>query len=401
MQIVSKLPCLSEKSPTIVPQVQSVSGSLTPIHSTTYEESGPSATDKRDVPPAPPQPVFPTVATAVTLPTCAASREIKNPSGPASPAISELRLSPALPMAVTGVSMPSSWASITEPIGPTRKVAAMDNPIAPPQPKLSRPNVYERLILPDQHSVTKDAILTRTPYVINTKYMALICIECKHAVAPEKASGHARKHHPCCKISESFATEVKSKYPGLTADAIHPGTVVQPIFGLAVPEKPYEICTRCLRGYLNQASLRSHACSNAVMDLKGKPKSFSSLVQTFFREPRVCYFPIEILKPGAGNNDLDDFAIFESQRPHLDSIADEVAKPEEYRELDQFLCKEGWISHVEGYSRSEMSTLTRLPERDDVLAPIGREVFALMSNIQAAIGTAGFHVRRLLGRRPS
>jgi hypothetical protein len=268
-------------------------------------------------------------------------------------------------------------------------------------PELSCPNEYESLILPDEHSVTDDTLLLRTPYIINTKYMALICTQCKHSVAPDNASTHAHQFHPSCKVACSFVAELKNKYPWLKSEKIHPGGVVQPIFGLALPMAQYLVCARCLRGYSNHASLRNHVCDNPQKDLEGRPPNFSSLVQTFFRGPKLCYFPITTPTSKAEKKCVDDFALFLSQYPQVDVIEDEIAEPADYRELDQFLYKEGWISHVAGYSRSELSTLTCLPQQDDALAPIKHEVFHLMSRIQLVIGSAGFHVRRLLGRRPS
>jgi hypothetical protein len=267
-------------------------------------------------------------------------------------------------------------------------------------PELSRPNAYESLIRPDEHSIV-DPFLLRTPYIINTKYMVLICTQCKHAVTPDNASTHAYRLHRSCKVPESFAAELNKAYPALKAEKIHPGSVVEPIFGLAVPMQQFVICARCLRGYSSQSSWRSHDCDDPLKDLNGGPPHFPSLVQTFFRGPKLCYFPIETPGTDKGGSDIDDFARFQSQSSRVDTVEDEIVEPADYRELDQFLFKEGWISHVAGNSRSELSTLTRLPQQDESLAPIRQEVLALMSRIQLVIGSAGFYVRRLLGRRPS
>ena len=152
---------------------------------------------------------------------------------------------------------------------------------------------------------------------------------------------------------------------------------------------------------MNRSSWRNHACERSQVDLRGREPQFSSLVQTFFRGPRLCYFPIVTPVSEKGKSEIDDFALFQSQFPQVDATEDAIAEPADYRELDQFLCKEGWISHVAGSSSSELSKLTCLPQQDEILAPIRHETFLLMSTIQAAIGSAGFHVRRLLGRRPS
>jgi hypothetical protein len=276
-----------------------------------------------------------------------------------------------------------------------------NGPPALSQRELSPLNRYECLILQDEDSVVHDPLLKRTPYIVNVRYLTLICVECKRSVDPDQASSHARRLHSYCKIAAGFVTEIKRKYPGLKAEKIHPAGVVKPIFGLAVPPSQYEVCTRCLRGYSNPPSFRNHACENPQMDLKGKPHSFRSHVQTFFHGQRICYFPIDTPTSTADETNVDDFTVFQSQYAQFDAIGDEVVKPDEYRELDQFLYKEDWISHVAGYKLSDLSTLTCLPQQDDIIAPIRSEVFVLMSKIQAVIGSAGFHVRRLLGRRPS
>jgi hypothetical protein len=282
------------------------------------------------------------------------------------------------------VHVPGDFVPSTEPL--TIANSAVKNALRAAQPQTKLPHLNEY-----------DPLLLRTPYVVNNKYAVLICVACKYSIAPNKALKHARKHHPYCKVPESFVIQLKSRYLGLTSEKIHPGCIVRPVFGLAVPVKPYEVCSRCLHGYSNRASFRHHACDDPQKDLQGGQPSFSSLVQTFFRELMICYFPIE----SPVKEETDDFALFRSQFSTVEEIKDEIANPTEYRELDQFLYKEGWISHVVGHSASELSALTCLPGQDEVLGPIRHEVFLLMSRIQSIIGTAGFHVRRLLGRRPS
>lgn len=272
---------------------------------------------------------------------------------------------------------------------------------APPPPQgLSCPNEYEVLIRPDSHSVVDNPLLLRTPYIVNTQYMVLICTHCKHAVCPNSASTHANQFHPHCKVPGTFVRELAKEFPDLVAEKIHPGDVIRAIFGLAVPMEQHIVCARCLRGYSSVQSWRHHVCEKPDLDLKGKPPNFLSLVQTFFREPKLCYFPIETPTHGTNGGVSNDFDLFKSQFQPVEVVEDEIVEPADYRELDQFLSKEGWISHVAGCLRSELSALTSLPQQDEVLAPVMHETFLLMSRIQSIVGTAGFHVRRLLGRRP-
>jgi hypothetical protein len=265
----------------------------------------------------------------------------------------------------------------------------------------SPPNQYEMLILPCNNSITNEPLLRCTPYIINIQYLVLICTQCKHAVNPGSAFKHVRKLHPGCKVPATLAAQLNEKYPMLTAEKIQPQEMVEPIFGLSVPGEEYTICARCRHGYGTMVSFRNHACERSDTDLNGRLPYFASLVQTFFRGRQLCYFPIKTPRPGVDRTTTDDFALFQSQRTDDNSAEDEVEAPENYRELNQFLSKEGWVSHVIGFSKSELSSLTSAPGKDDHLAPVANEVIALMSNMQLIIGRAGFHVRRLLGWRPS
>ena len=267
--------------------------------------------------------------------------------------------------------------------------------------ELSRPNQIEALVRPGEHTITDDVLLLRTPYAINTKHMALICTHCKHAVSADGAVKHAHKFHPQCAVPRSFAADLTMKYPGLAVDKINPSETQEPIFGLAVPAEKYVVCNRCFHGYASLGSWRSHICAKAEVDLNGQQPYFLSFVQTFFRGPRLCYFPIKAPVPETDGPHANDYDLFKSQRADVDVREDEVLEPENYRELSQFLSKEGWVAHVAGCSKSELSALVSLPKPDEYLEPVVDQVFQLMSNIQSVIAKAGFHVRRLLGRRPS
>jgi hypothetical protein len=180
---------------------------------------------------------------------------------------------------------------------------------------------------------------------------------------------------------------------------IHPPDVVEPVFGLAIPVEEYTVCARCRRGYINSASWRSHACVQADAKLEGIAH-FPSLVQTFFRGPKVCYFPVKLPVSKKDEVVSDDFDLFKSASHNI-TISDDEAEPGDYRELNQFLLKEGWIKHVSGFHLSDLSLLAGPPTVGETLQNIVPEVVGLMTNIQNAIGMAGYHVRRLLGRRPA
>jgi hypothetical protein len=273
------------------------------------------------------------------------------------------------------------------------------------QPLESRPvstplNERELRVAPDEHSITSDDLLRCTPYIVNSLYEVLICTDCRHCINPDRASEHLRKHHPHCKVGTGFVSQLHKRFPGLRSEEVHPPTLVEPVFGLAIPLDPYTVCARCRRGYVNLSTWQRHTCQKADEGLDGGPEHFTSHVQTFFRGPKLCYFPIALPALASSKPHGDDFDLFMSSYRDPAVSEDGVDVPEDYRELNQFLLKEGWIEHLSGYPRSELSILADLPQADEVLQPVGREVVALMSNIQVAIGMAGYHVRRLLGRRP-
>jgi hypothetical protein len=257
-------------------------------------------------------------------------------------------------------------------------------------------NKHELLIVPDEHSVIDDPLLRCTPYIINTEYLVLICTDCRHCVNPARSAEHIRKHHSHCKIGAHFATQVISKYPGLVNEEIRPPEVIEPVFGLAIPDEEYTICARCLRGYRNIPSWRHHHCEGSDVELEGRSEYFSSHVQSFFKGQKVCYFRVKL--PELGDKAHNDFDLFRSGFRDVVPSEDGVHESDDYRELNQFLLKEGWIKHLSGFS--DLSLLVALPKEGN-FQRIGKEVIALLSNMQGAIGSAGYHLRRLIGRRPS
>jgi hypothetical protein len=269
-------------------------------------------------------------------------------------------------------------------------------PILMPRP----PNKFESRVFPDKHSIINDALLKCTPYIVNVKYMVLICTDCRYCINPDRALEHLRRDHPHCKVETTFSEHLNGRFPDLLSESIHPAETIEAVFGLAIPVDKYTVCSRCRRGYIDVPTWRRHVCRSADTSLGGQRPHFSSHVQTFFRAPRICYFPVELPDPASEGTNSNDFELFKTNFQELAVSDGEIHEPD-YRELNQFLQKEGWISHVSGFSPSELSLLTGLTKDGEDLKTISRDVTALMSNIQTAIGTAGYHVRRLLGKRPA
>lgn len=321
---------------------------------------------------------------------------------------------PTLSDLATSLPVSESGAAVVDaPPEPLTELLPEANSGRPPRSAVPEPstksswaptplNEHEARISPDEHSIIEDPLLRSTPYIVNRKYMTLICTDCGYCVNPEKALQHLRKYHSHCKVGVDFLAQLSTKFPDLVVDATHPLQVVEPVFGLAIPIDMYTICSRCGRGYVNLASWRHHACSKKDIDLEGQPDHYPSLVQTFFRGPKIRYFPVKAPASVQDEAPGDHFDLFKSDFQDLPVCDNTIDEPEDYREINQFLVKEGWINHISGHFRSELLLLIARPSEEEVLKPvIARDVIALMYKIQAAIGKAGYHARQLLGKRPS
>jgi hypothetical protein len=273
----------------------------------------------------------------------------------------------------------------------------------PPSDRLLKfpcPNNLELLVRPNEFIVYSDPFLKKTPYVVNTHHNALICTICKHAVSPCSAVTHAHRDHSCRDIPKDFDKQLIARFPFLSSGTIQPPTTCNAIFGLAIPLELFAVCTRCRRGYTNVQSWKSHACKNADANLNGRPPHFPSHVQTFFLGSKICYFPIHT--PSAnGLATSDDFTLFRAQFPEVEEAVNTVVESTNYREMHQFLDKEGWVAHVANCNLAKLVGLVSLPHPDDPLANVAPNIRIILSNIQVIISKGVFHVRRLLGRRPS
>jgi hypothetical protein len=272
-------------------------------------------------------------------------------------------------------------------------------PIASVLDRFPHLNKWERLVDMDRFTILDDPFLRKTPYVINSYHNALICADCKHAVSPKSSAPHLRSAHRSRNIPRGLDKYLAETYPLLKSGPIHPDDTCDPIFGLAIPLNEFLICTRCRRGYTDTLSWRSHSCKAPHVELNGRPAYFSSLVQTFFLGTRLCYFPVNT--PSSRIRTQDDFTLFKAQFPDIDASVQQVTESNNYREIHQFLEKEGWIEHTANCTASKLAALVSLPCSRDPLSKIAPNLCNLLTNVQDIISKGVFHVRRLLGRRPS
>jgi hypothetical protein len=130
-------------------------------------------------------------------------------------------------------------------------------------------------------------------------------------------------------------------------------------------------------------------------------ESFSSHVQTFFHGNRCCYFPITIPRKRSISLDQSDYQVFVEQQKAQPTPEPEVHDSEDHRQLQQFLCREGWTAHLKGMSSAETSDLVAAPQADERMETIPALVLSLMTRLQSMLMAGGFQVRRLVGKRPS
>ena len=219
---------------------------------------------------------------------------------------------------------------------------ASDIPQKPTRPILAPcpPNKFELRVFPDKHTITNDALLKCTPYIVNVQYIVLICTDCRCCINPDRALEHL--DHPHCKAETTFSEQVNKRFPGLVSGSIHPPETTEAVFRLAIPVDKYKytVCSRCHRGYINVPTWQRHACRNAETTLARQRPYFSSHVQTFFQAPRICYFPVELPDSATDGTKGNDFELFTTNFQELAVSDGEIHEPD-YRELNQFLQKEG------------------------------------------------------------
>ena len=240
-------------------------------------------------------------------------------------------------------------------------------------------NSLEALVAPTHACIVQDPVLSGTPYVVNMEYSALICLECRRAVDPDTALNHVRSEHLQCRpISRDFDARLTEAYPGLVKEVIRPGGIVSPVFGLAIPFEKFFICRRCLQGYSTRESFRKHNCHG---DTSCKPDFFLSYVQTFFHGTRCSYFPIVDPSGHPPSMHQSDYQAFKEQQKEAPMPDPKDSETEDYRQLQQFLRKEGWISHVKDFTSTEVCDLAAPPTTDKNMDSIRKHVLSLMVHL--------------------
>ncbi|KDQ49260.1 hypothetical protein JAAARDRAFT_51811 [Jaapia argillacea MUCL 33604] len=229
---------------------------------------------------------------------------------------------------------------------------------------------------PDQNTVTDDLRLNSAGLVVNTAFRVLVCLSCyeehilQTCINPTTAAKHARTQHALRHIKEDFNAYLLTAYPLLAQGPSQPMESVSAIPGIPVLGQPTSLvhfCPSCHRGYTNKSSYRCHKCTPVPFTQRMGLTSLQPTLshgQTFYHGNRVHIFPVTLPPLNPSSPSSGAFFKFKASLPAIDAPSDEIVIPENYRELCQFISREGWLSHVEKHSWSGLLSMVEPPVED-------------------------------------
>ena len=198
---------------------------------------------------------------------------------------------------------------------------------------------------------------------------------------------------------------LSKNYPHLVYPPHPPKQSVPPIYGLRQPLPLYRVCKVCHRGFKGRdpsnpsapasKAFRMHAC------IFGQPNPsdrtyFESQVQKFEASSHSPFFAV--LPPNPTPQCANAWTQYLSEMKSRPSIAQVMSIPENYRVIDQFLRKEGWLAHVEGLDPINTRALITLSQNDPLVPYLAKHCQAYLSHHQASL--TSYYARRLISTRP-
>ncbi|KAF9487665.1 hypothetical protein BDN71DRAFT_602419 [Pleurotus eryngii] len=262
------------------------------------------------------------------------------------------------------------------------------------------PNLLEARVSLGDDSIVDDPLLRQTPFIVNSNYAILICLECRRVVHIDDTLKHIQGLHASCRAPPRFISKLKSKYPYL---AIGPPQIrqrISPIFGLAIPLTQFYTCSRCFACFSQLPSGHGHPCIDTAINSNEQQLYFRSLGQTFSVDHHGSFFPISTPQV-ANTRSIDDYTLFKAQFDSTDAPGTgRNASLASALQLDEFLAKEGWQRHVSAVAVDVISAITAPPMLSEGWDLLGNETHALMVRIQGIIQQTGPFVQKLIGRRP-
>ena len=167
----------------------------------------------------------------------------------------------------------------------------------------------------------------------------------------------------------------------------------------------YRICTSCRRGFKGRnpsnpslaasKAFEKHVC-HAGQPNPSHREYIESHVQAFEHHLRSPFFAV--LPPTSTQQPPDPWTKYLSSINSRPTPAHKMSVPDNYRVLDQFLRKEGWLAHVEGLDPSKIGPLISLSQNDPLVPYLAKHCQSYLHHHQESL--TSYYVRRLISTRP-
>ena len=184
-----------------------------------------------------------------------------------------------------------------------------------------------------------------------------------------------------------------------------PKQPVPTIYGLRTPLSSYRVCSSCHRGFKGRDPHNPSAPISRAFDkhvcFSGQPNPpdrdfFESHVQAFEASSRSPYFPV--MPPSLTPQVESPWTSYRLAMDSRQSAVQTISIPDNYRVVDQFLTKEGWLKHVEGLDPAKLQQLVTLTQHDPLVPYLTKHCEAYLLHHQASL--TSYYARRLISTRP-
>jgi hypothetical protein len=206
-------------------------------------------------------------------------------------------------------------------------------------------------------------------------------------------------------LDSQFAAMFAKDYSHLVYPPVPPTVPVDAIYGLKSPLPKYRVCTSCHRGYkgLDPSDLSAppskafkvHHCVPGQTNPSDRTW-IESDVQVFDKRPHSAHFAVKATLPATVQSNL--WTKYQQQMKSHPSPAGKLSVPHNFRVLDQFLHKEGWLQHVEDKPKDTLRALIALSAQDAQLPNLVKHCEAYLHHHQNTLHS--YHARRLISTRP-
>ena len=235
-------------------------------------------------------------------------------------------------------------------------------------------------------------------------------MECGCSIDHRKIRAHFLSEHKNVKLPRDVDANFSIMFAKERINLIYPPRPpphpIPPIYGLRKPIPSYRICNNCKRGFKGRDVDNPSAPVSRAFDthvcVPGTPNPpsrtyFESHVQAFESSSRSPFFPVLSLTPIVRTRDAwTAYQVLMQSRPSTNQT---VSVPDNYRVVEQFLRKEGWIEHVHGLEPAQLKTLIHLTRDDPLLPNLVDHCEAYLHHHQTNLKS--YYARRLISTRPS